>query len=58
MEKLVILISFLIFSQYSAQNKVEKLGKITNEVMKLYVKDTLKRPFKYGDNIAISIFQI
>ncbi|WP_454046378.1 hypothetical protein [Chryseobacterium sp. Marseille-Q8038] len=56
MEKLIILISFLIFSQYSAQNKVEKLGKITNEVMKLYVKDTLKRPFKYGDNIAISVF--
>lgn len=56
MEKLIILISFLIFSQYSAQNKVEKLGEITNEAMNLYVKDTLKRPFKYGDNIAISIF--
>jgi hypothetical protein len=56
MEKLIILISFLIFSQYSAQNKVEKLGKITNQTMKLYVKDTLKRPFKYGDYIAISIF--
>ncbi|MCS3530755.1 hypothetical protein [Chryseobacterium sp. JUb7] len=56
MEKIIILISFLIFSHYSAQNKVEKLGKITKEAMKLYVKDTLKRPFKYGDYIAISIF--
>ncbi len=56
MEKLIILISFLIFSQYSAQNKVEKLGEITKEAMKLYMKDTLKRPFKYGDYIAISIF--
>jgi len=56
MEKLIFLISFLLFSQYSAQNKVEKLGKITKESVKLYVKDTLKRPFKYGDYIAISIF--
>lgn len=56
MEKLIFLISFLLFSQYSAQNKVEKLGEITNEAMKLYVEDTLKRPFKYGDYIAISIF--
>lgn len=56
MEKLIFLISFWLFSQYSAQNKVEKLGEITNEAMKLYVKDTLKRPFKYGDYIAISIF--
>ncbi|WP_153395290.1 hypothetical protein [Chryseobacterium vaccae] len=56
MKKLIFLISFLLFFQYSAQNKVEKLGKITKEAMKLYVKDTLKRPFKYGDYIAISIF--
>lgn len=56
MEKLIILISFLIFSQYFAQNKIEKLSEITNEAMKLYVKDTLKRSFKYGDNISISIF--
>lgn len=56
MEKIIILISFLLFSHYSAQSKVEKLGKITEEAMKLYVKDTLKRPFKYGDNITISIF--
>lgn len=56
MKKLIFLISFLLFSQYSAQNKVEKLGKITKEAMKLYMKDTLKRPFKYGDYIAISIF--
>ncbi|MFZ4928942.1 hypothetical protein [Chryseobacterium sp. Mn2064] len=56
MERLIFLISFLLFSQYSAQNKVEKLGEITNEAIKLYVKDTLKRPFKYGDYIAISIF--
>jgi hypothetical protein len=48
--------SFLLFFQYSAQNKVVKLGEITNEAMKLYVKDTLKRPFEYGDYIAISVF--
>lgn len=56
MKTLIILISFFLFSHYSAQSKVEKLGEITNEVMKLYVKDTLKRPFKYGDYIAVSIF--
>jgi len=56
MKKLIILLSFLLFSHYSAQNKVEKLSKITNKVMKLYIKDTLKKTFKYEDKIAVSIF--
>jgi hypothetical protein len=56
MKKLIILLLFLLFSHYSAQSKVEKLGKITEEAIKLYVKDTLKKPFKYRDKIAISIF--
>ncbi len=56
MGKIIILISFLLFSHYSAQSRVEKLSKITEEVIKLYSKDTLKRPFKYGEKIAISIF--
>lgn len=45
-----------MFSQYSAQKEVEKLGEITNEAMKLYVKDTLKRPFKYGEYISVIIY--
>lgn len=48
MKKIIILLSFLLFSHYPAQSKVEKLSEITEEVMRLYVKDTLKRPFKYG----------
>lgn len=56
MKKLVILMSFLLFSSYSAQNNIKELSKITEEIMRLYVEDTLKRPFKYGDNIALSIF--
>ncbi|MCY0968146.1 hypothetical protein [Chryseobacterium wangxinyae] len=56
MEKLIILISLLVFTLNSSQRKKEKLNVVTENVIKLYLKDTLKKPFKYGDYISVSIF--
>lgn len=56
MKKIIVLFSFIIFSFTFSQNKIEKFSEITKGLVKLYLQDTLKQPFKYGDYIAISVF--
>lgn len=56
MKKLLILVSFVISTFYSAQNSSKELGRVTEKLVELYIQDTLKRPFQKGDYIAIGLY--
>lgn len=56
MKNLTIILSILVFSFCSSQIKIEKLGRVTKEIVKLYLQDTIKSQFKSEDYISISIF--
>lgn len=56
MKNLITILSLLLFSIFYSQMKYNKLGEITENIIRLYVKDTLKTSFKAGDFIAVSLF--
>jgi|GEM_PF-3199446 hypothetical protein len=56
MKNLTILFLLLPFSIFYSQNKYEKLDEITENIVKLYIRDTFKSSFKNGDYIGIYIY--
>ncbi|MGU3377170.1 hypothetical protein [Chryseobacterium sp. M5A1_1a] len=56
MKNLITILSMLLFSIFHSQIKYDRLGKITENIISLYVKDTLRTSSKIGDFIAVSIF--
>ncbi|MCS4302647.1 hypothetical protein [Chryseobacterium sp. BIGb0232] len=56
MKNLITILLLLLFSIFHSQIKCDKLGEITENIINLYVKDTLKTSFKSGDFIAVSVF--
>jgi hypothetical protein len=56
MKNVATILSLIFFSIFYSQNKCEKLSETTEVLLNLYVKDTLKTPFKQGDYIAAYVY--
>ena len=52
MKNIITIFVLILFSNFYSQNKITD---ITEDALKLYVKDTLKHRFNYGDYIAVSL---
>ncbi|HCM33455.1 hypothetical protein [Chryseobacterium sp.] len=55
MKKITIILLLLLFSFFYSQKKCNKLGEITENIVKLYIKDTLKTSFKDEEFIVLNV---
>lgn len=55
--KKIIIILLCLFCSILYSQKIDRLSKITNDIVKLYIRDTLKTSFKNGDYIGINIYK-
>lgn len=53
MKNIITIFVLILFSNFYSQNKITN---ITEDALKLYVKDTLKHRFNDGDYIAVSVY--